>query len=126
MKFAFLGLATALSTNFASASNLYAASYGGSVYSLNFNAANGSLSTVEKSQDCGISPSWLMLDQPHGILYCLNEAIDAANGSITSFQTFGNGSLNTIEKLTTPAGLVMSTMYTAPGVKDSDFFVVAH
>ncbi|KAJ5116890.1 Cytochrome cd1-nitrite reductase-like C-terminal heme d1 [Penicillium angulare] len=126
MKSAIFGLVTALSASFATASTLYAASYGGSVYSLAFNESRGSLSTLEKSQDCGSSPSWLMLDQPHGILYCLNEAIDAANGSITSYQTFNNGSLETIEQLTTPAGLVMSAIYTAAGVKDSGFFAVAH
>ncbi|KAJ5752190.1 Cytochrome cd1-nitrite reductase-like C-terminal heme d1 [Penicillium odoratum] len=122
------GLAVALSGNFAFASKLYAASYGGSVYSLELTRANGSyeLSTIDKSQDCGISPSWLMLDQPHGILYCLNEAIGATNGSITSFKAHEDGSLSTIERLTTPGGLVMSAMFSAPGVKDSEFFAVAH
>ncbi|CAG7971669.1 unnamed protein product [Penicillium salamii] len=110
------------------AQTLYTASYAGSVYSLGLGKANGTLalSTQSQSTECGASPSWLMLDGANEILYCLNEAIGASNGSITSFNTHGNGSLDVIHNLTVPAGPVMSAMYSAPGVHDHQFFAVAH
>lgn len=67
-----------------------------------------------------------MLDRDNDVLYCLNEAIESSNGSITSFKTHQDGSLPVIERLVTPGGLVMSAMYSAPAVRDHEFFAVAH
>lgn len=69
------------------------------------------------------SPSWLMLDGPRDILYCLDEGVDAPNGSITSFQTNTDGSLTTIKHIKTISGPVMSTSYFASG---REFMAVAH
>ncbi|KAJ5240247.1 Cytochrome cd1-nitrite reductase-like C-terminal heme d1 [Penicillium chermesinum] len=112
----------------AAASHLYAASYGGSVYSLAPTSQHGSteISVLSESRDCGNSPSWLMLDRAHEVLYCLNEGIGSSNGSITSFKTHTNGSLATIERLITPSGPVMSAIYSAPDVHTHDFLAVAH
>jgi 6-phosphogluconolactonase (cycloisomerase 2 family) len=128
MKKFWFGLAASLFGESTTAQNLFAASYAGSVYSLALDQANGSLelSTRSRSTECGISPSWLMHDSTNGVLYCLNEAIGASNGSITSFNTHGNGSLDAINTLTVPGGPVMSAIYTAPGVHDHDFFAIAH
>lgn len=128
MKTTVLTVAAALFGQVALASKLYAASYGGSVYSLDFAKSNGSqqLSTVSESKDCGTSPSWLMLDREHHVLYCLNEAIGASNGSITSFKTHPNGSLTTVKRLTTPGSPVMSEFYSVSKTDNRDFFAVAH
>ncbi|KAJ5806016.1 uncharacterized protein N7503_003618 [Penicillium pulvis] len=128
MKTIFFAHAAILFGSLSSASKLYAASYGGSVYSLALTSSNGShqLSKLSESTACGDSPSWLMLDRDNSVLYCLNEAIDSSNGSITSFKTNQGGSLPVIERLVTPAGLVMSAMYSAPAVRDHEFFAVAH
>ncbi|CAI7670920.1 unnamed protein product [Penicillium bialowiezense] len=127
MKIVSLGVATLL-VGQSAAQSLYAASYAGFVYSLSLGRANGTLGldTRSQSRECGISPSWLMLDGAHNILYCLNEAIGASNGSITSFNTHGNGSLDAVDTLTVPAGPVMSAMYSAPGAHGHEFFAVAH
>lgn len=127
MKIVSLVVATLL-VGQSAAQSLYAASYAGFVYSLSLGKANGTLGldTRSQSRECGISPSWLMLDGAHNILYCLNEAIGASNGSITSFNTHGNGSLDAVDTLTVPAGPVMSAMYSAPGAHGHKFFAVAH
>ncbi|CAG7943642.1 unnamed protein product [Penicillium olsonii] len=126
MKSTLIALATLCGQSVAQ--TLYAASYAGSVHSLALSKANGTLglSTQSLSKECGTSPSWLMMDGDNKILYCLNEAIGASNGSITSFNTHGNGSLDAINTLTVPAGPVMSAMYSAPGVHNHKFFAVAH
>ncbi|KAJ5600732.1 hypothetical protein N7450_001799 [Penicillium hetheringtonii] len=128
MKASHLCVAITFLWNTALASRLYAASYGGSVYSLDLKVHEGSpgISALSISKDCGSSPSWLMFDKENNILYCLNEAIGAPNGSITSFKSHSNGSLQTIQRLNTTAGPVMSNLYSAPGVIGHDFFAVAH
>ena len=111
------------------ASRLYAASYAGTVSLLSLDPASngtGHLSVVSQSSDCGPSPSWLMLDGPRDILYCLDEGIDAPNGSITSFQTNADGSLTSIKHIQTISGPVMSTLYSASGVPGRKFMAVAH
>lgn len=110
-------------------SRLYAASYARNVSSLSLTTTNngtGHLSIVSQSADCGPSPSWLALDKPRDILYCLDEGIDAPNGSITSFYTHADGSLTAIKHLKTIIGPVMSTWYPASGVPDRQFMAVAH
>lgn len=111
------------------ASRLYAASYAGTVSSLSLEPASngtGHLSVVSQSSDCGPSPSWLMLDGHRDILYCLDEGVDAPNGSITSFQTNADGSLTSIKHIQTISGPVMSTLYSASGVPGREFMAVAH
>lgn len=107
------------------ATKLYAASYGGFVTSLNFTQSN-ELSTLSQTTDCGSSPSWLMLDSPNSVLYCLDEAIGAPNGTISTLRTHPDGTLTKLAQLKTPAGPVMSAMYSAPGVQERKFFAVAH
>lgn len=124
----FVCLVACLFGHAAFATRLYAASYGGFVTSLDLNMSNGvyGLSTFSQTTDCGSSPSWLMLDHPNHVLYCLNEALDAPNGTITTFRTHANGTLAELAHLKTPVGPVMSAMYTAPGVPNRSFFAVAH
>ncbi|KAJ6149080.1 Cytochrome cd1-nitrite reductase-like C-terminal heme d1 [Penicillium samsonianum] len=117
--------ATSLFGHAALATKLYAASYAGFVTSLNFTQSN-ELSTLFQTTDCGSSPSWLMLDSPNSVLYCLDEAIDAPNGTISTLRTHPDGTLTKLAQLKTPAGPVMSAMYSAPGVQERKFFVAAH
>jgi 6-phosphogluconolactonase (cycloisomerase 2 family) len=111
--------------NAALATRLYAASYAGLVTSLDFSNST-ELSTLSQTTECGSSPSWLMLDSPNGILYCLDEGIDAPNGTITTLKTHPDGTLTTLARLETPAGPVMSAMYWAPGISGRKFLAVAH
>ncbi|PYH95725.1 putative isomerase YbhE [Aspergillus ellipticus CBS 707.79] len=112
----------------AAASRLYAASYAGTVTTLSLAQSQGKaeLSTIAQSTDCGVNPSWLMLDEAHRVLYCLDEAVDATNGTLTSFAVNSNGSLARITQLETMAGPVQSHFYLAPGLPNRKFFAVAH
>ncbi|KAJ5593796.1 uncharacterized protein N7459_000004 [Penicillium hispanicum] len=111
--------------NAALATRLYAASYAGLVTSLDFSNST-QLSILSQTTECGSSPSWLMLDSLNGVLYCLDEGIDAPNGTITTLKTQPDGSLTKLARLKTPAGPVMSAMYSAPGISGRKFLAVAH
>ncbi|PWY67917.1 putative isomerase YbhE [Aspergillus heteromorphus CBS 117.55] len=102
------------------ASRLYAASYAGTVTTLSLTKSQGGaeLTTLAQSTDCGINPSWLMLDQDHRVLYCLDEAVDESNGTLTSFAVNANGSLARITQMETMAGPVQSHFYSAPGLSN--------
>ncbi|OQD83236.1 hypothetical protein PENANT_c017G01772 [Penicillium antarcticum] len=121
-------LSTALYSANSVATHIYAASYAGSVTTLSPQSKNGnySLSTVAQTNDCGISPSWLMLDSDHSLMLCLNEGIGATNGSLTSFRTNSNGSLTTLDILETMTGPVMSAIYTIPSNSQQRFVAIAH
>ncbi|CAG8225640.1 unnamed protein product [Penicillium nalgiovense] len=125
MKILSICFAASLCGHAALATRLYAASYAGFVTSLDLSKSN-ELSTLSHTTDCGSSPSWLMLDSPNSILYCLDEAIDASNGTITTLRTHPDGTLTKLAQLKTPAGPVMSAMYSAPGIPNRKFFAVAH
>jgi len=110
-------------------SRLYAASYAGIVSTLSLAPASngiGNLSVVAESTGCGPSPSWLMLDGFHDILYCLEEGLNVSNGSITSFHTNRNGSLTPIKHIETISGPVMLVLYSASGVPGRKSIAVAH
>ncbi|KAJ6040311.1 hypothetical protein N7499_005130 [Penicillium canescens] len=121
-------LSTVFSGATSAATHIYAASYAGTVTTLSSQSKNGSysLSKVAQSNDCGISPSWLMLNSEHNLMLCLNEGIGAANGSLTSFRTNSNGSLTTLDVLETLTGPVMSSVYTIPSNPQQRFVAVAH
>ncbi|KAJ6118992.1 hypothetical protein N7471_013612 [Penicillium samsonianum] len=125
MKTIFLFFAASLLGHTALATRLYAASYAGLVTSLDLSKSN-ELSTLSQTTECGSNPSWLMLDSPNGVLYCLDEAINAPNGTITTLKTHQDGTLTKLAQLKTPAGPVMSAMYSAPGVLGRKFLAVAH
>ncbi|RAK95907.1 putative isomerase YbhE [Aspergillus ibericus CBS 121593] len=110
------------------ASRLYAASYAGTVTTLSLSQSRGQyeLDTIAQSTDCGVNPSWLMLDSEHRVLYCLDEAVDYTNGTLTSLAIGANGTLTRIVQRETLAGPVMSQFYSAPGLPNRKFFAVAH
>jgi 6-phosphogluconolactonase (cycloisomerase 2 family) len=125
MKTISLFFAASLFAHAALATRLYAASYAGLVTSLDLSKSN-ELSTLSQTTDCGSNPSWLMLDSPNGILYCLDESINTPNGTITTLKTHQDGTLTKLAQLKVPAGPVMSAMYSAPGVLGRKFLAVAH
>lgn len=107
------------------ASRLFASSYDGTVSSLALTPGNGTghLAVTAQSNHCGPSPSWMMLDAPRDILYCLDEGLNARNGTIATFQTKPDGSLAPLQQLKTVSGPVMAGLYTVQG---RQFLVVAH
>ena len=129
MKSSWFTAALCASQAMAITSRLYAASYAGIVSTLSLAPASngtGNLSVIAESTGCGPSPSWLMLDGSHDILYCLDEGLNVPNGSIASFHTNANGSLTPIKRIETISGPVMSVLYSVPGAPGRKFMAVAH
>ncbi|KAI0161050.1 putative isomerase YbhE [Hypoxylon sp. FL1284] len=98
----------------ASATLLYVTSYAGTVTTLNLTLApsDGSavptgraagsaatLETVSNSTGCGPSPSWLTLDLPRNLLYCLDEGLNDPYGGVASFYAHDDGTLDTLNRL---------------------------
>ena len=110
------------------ASRLYAASYAGKVTSLSLSRSGESyqLEALSETNDCGTSPSWLMLDKENEILYCLDEGIDRPNSTLTSFKLNVEGSFAKVEQIQTLVGPVASAFYTPVHLPNHQFFAVAH
>ncbi|OJJ00741.1 hypothetical protein ASPVEDRAFT_61359 [Aspergillus versicolor CBS 583.65] len=117
-----------LLSGYAMASRLYAASYAGTVTELRLSkpGLHYHLAAVSHTNECGTSPSWLMVDRANGILYCLDEAVDFANATLSSLKMNSNGSLATVQQLQTVAGPVSSTFYTPAHAPDRQFLALAH
>lgn len=110
------------------ASRLIAASYAGTVTSLSLSrpGENYKLTTVSQTNECGASPAWLMLDEAHEILYCLDEGIGHPNATLTSFKLDTHGSFSKVKQLHTLVGPVASAFYTPAQRPDHKFFAIAH
>lgn len=121
-------LSTVLFAGLTVASRLYAASYGGKVteLSLSNNGVKYQLFAGTQTSGCGASPSWLMVDREHEIIYCLDEAVDGLNGTLTSFRRNLNESLTEVERLQTIIGPVASALYKPANAPSRRFFAVAH
>lgn len=117
-----------LLSGYAMASRLYAASYAGTVTELRLSkpGLHYHLAAVSHTNECGTSPSWLMVDRANDILYCLDEAVDLANATLSSLKMNSNGSLATVHQLQTVAGPVSSTFYTPAHAPDRRFLALAH
>lgn len=93
----------------AAAEIIYVTSYNDhGLYTLNLNGS--SLSVASKSYECGSEPTWLTLDYPKSVLYCLNEGW-GGNASITSYKTSANGSLAALDILPVLKSPVASTLF---------------
>ncbi len=97
---------------------VYVTSYSGTLTSLNVTLpAAGSNSTAAKidwlavNKGCAPQASWLTLDKPNGILYCLDESFGNPNGSLSSYKTSANGTLTQLKRVETPSGPVAAVIY---------------
>ncbi|OAA65948.1 YkgB protein [Niveomyces insectorum RCEF 264] len=110
---------------------VYVTSYAGTLTSLNLtlsaapwsNATNATthagpkatITSLAVNDGCAPQASWLTLDKPNGILYCLDESFGNPNGSLSSYQTSANGTLTQLKRVKTPSGPVYATIYGAGG-----------
>lgn len=106
---------------------LYAASYAGTVTTLNLTLSSGlnssaSLEAISTSTGCSSSPAWLTLDASNSILYCLDEGLSTPLGSLTSFQTSEDGTLVQLDQISVISGPVSSVIYG----EDGDGLALAH
>lgn len=95
------------------ATNLYVASYAGNITTLELTSQNGSYQLQSKYENdgCAPNPSWLTLDQSRGYLYCQDEGLTVANGSLSSFSVAHDGQLTLVDKASTISGPVNSVIY---------------
>ncbi|KIH91702.1 hypothetical protein SPBR_01790 [Sporothrix brasiliensis 5110] len=104
---------------------VYVTSYSGTLTSLNLtlthgkaNSTSGPKARIQQlavNAGCAPQASWLTLDKPNGILYCLDESFGNPNGSLSSYKTSANGTLTQLKRVETPAGPVYATLYGAGG-----------
>lgn len=102
----------------AAAVTLYASSYNdAAVTSLELKGK--SLTVLGKKLDCGSQPTWLTLDKPKNLLYCLSEGWDHP-AQIATYKTGKDGKLETLDILPVLKSPVSSTLY---GPDKSGLFV---
>ncbi|KAI9720733.1 MAG: hypothetical protein M1828_005524 [Chrysothrix sp. TS-e1954] len=94
---------------------LFVSSYSGLVTTLSLtnNLGAYSLKPIAHNGGCAPSPSWLVLDKPNAVLYCINEGLNVPNGSVSTFKIQSNGTLSRNVNVTTQAGPVAGTLFGA-------------
>ena len=107
---------------FATAANLYATHYSGSVNYLTFSGSSLTLTSSTKSGNT--LPSWITYDGPGKALYVPDENFSFGTGTLVSFSIGANGALKQTGKATTPQGVVATTLY--GGANGTGFIANAH
>lgn len=113
-------LALALSgAPLAASTLLHAASYSGLITTLDLTIPNSdsdsslaSLTTVSETDACGGSPAWLEVND--GVVYCSDEGLTAATGSVAALK--GGGGLEGLGRLETAQGPVSSVRFGEEGL----------
>ncbi|KAF2007003.1 3-carboxy-cis,cis-mucoante lactonizing enzyme [Amniculicola lignicola CBS 123094] len=95
--------------SFATAVNLYATHYSGNVNLLSFSGSALSLTSTTKTGN--ILPSWITYDGPGKALYIPDETWTGQSVNLVSFAIGANGALTPSGKVSTPIGIVHSTLY---------------
>lgn len=105
----------------ATATTLYAASYSGTVSTLDLSLSDvdaAALSVISETDGCAGSPAWLEIGD-EGVVYCSDEGLTRATGSVSAF-TRGEEGLELVSRLDTEQGPVSSVRFGDGGL------VVAH
>uniref|UniRef100_A0A8H7TVL7 6-phosphogluconolactonase n=1 Tax=Bionectria ochroleuca TaxID=29856 RepID=A0A8H7TVL7_BIOOC len=89
------------------ATYLYTSSYSGVVSTLQWTESG--LETISSTTECGGSASWLTLADD--LLYCTDEAWSTPEGSVSTFKTLADGSLELLGKKSTRQGAVSAVVY---------------
>ncbi|KAG8529046.1 uncharacterized protein KY384_005680 [Bacidia gigantensis] len=112
----------------ASATKLYVSSYTGNITTLDLaHGSNGThkLSLIDSTPGCAANASWLRIDSKNRNLFCIDEGIVSANGSLNSFKIDAQGALKQVEKgLKTLIAPVNAAIFT--GTNGSQLMAVAH
>ena len=102
-------LALAAAPHGAVAGLLYVSSYAGTITTLKLEG--GCLTAVNTERSCSPQASWLALNKPASVLYCVDEAWDKQNGTLFAYRTKPDGTLTLIKKVGTPGGPVSTVFY---------------
>ncbi|KAL8725455.1 MAG: hypothetical protein Q9166_007349 [cf. Caloplaca sp. 2 TL-2023] len=124
--------ALAAATTTVSATKLYVSSYAGNITTFNLTRTGGAgnatynLARLEATNGCAPNASWLQIDVKHRNLFCLDEGIIVANGSLTSFKINDDdtGSLKVVNRTAVPPAPVNSVLY--EGRRGNQLLAVAH
>jgi hypothetical protein len=109
----------------ASAANLWATHYSGSVNYLTFSGGNALTLTKSTSTGNNKNPSWITYDGPTKALYVPDElSWGAQAGEMVSFAIGNNGSLTQGGSGSTPLSAVATTLY--GGQDGKSFIATAH
>lgn len=96
---------TSLSHFLTPTATLFVAQSNGNLSTLHLTQSNGSytLSVVSNTCSAGENPSWLTIDSPQRLLYCLDRGHSpSSQGSLTSFRIVEKGSLSKIDSVEAP------------------------
>lgn len=96
--------------------NLYVASYAGNITSLSLlQEANGTYSLTQTTtfNTSTHTPSWLTLNKQNNVLYMIDEAVNATNGTIVSYKTSYTGGLSEITRLEDIGGGVDAAFFSS-------------
>jgi len=102
-------MALAAAPHGALAGLVYVSSYAGTITTLKLDGS--SLTTVNVEKSCGPQASWIALNKPASLLYCVDEAWDKTNGTLFAYRTSPAGTLSLIKKVGTPGGPVSTVFY---------------
>lgn len=103
----------------ASAANLWATHYSGTLNYLTFN--DNSLSLAQSTKTGNNLPSWITYDGTTKALYIPDESYESSGGNLVSFAVGNNGALTASGKGLTPQSAVATALY---GGQDGKGFIV--
>ena len=94
--------------------NLYVSSYAGTITSLSLIKnpdLNYTLTTTHTLETNTDTPSWLTLNRQNNVLFMVDEAVNARNGTLVSYKTSYSGELTEIQRLEALEGGVHATFF---------------
>lgn len=101
----------------AAATRLFVTSYAGTLTTLDLSKSptGYDVHSVASTNSCSPSPSWLTLDKPNKLLYCIDENTSQGypdgHGSVNSYLINDNGTLSQTARVSTSAGPVSGVLY---------------
>ncbi|KAM0438672.1 hypothetical protein ACHAPT_001428 [Fusarium lateritium] len=111
-------LVSALWAASSEAVSLFVADSSGNLTTLAFTGSEESfaLAVTSRTADCQANPSWLTLDHPNRVLYCLDRgASTSTSGSLNSFSIGKDGALTRVGRVTAPLSGVAGGIVTTSG-----------
>lgn len=94
--------------------NLYVASYAGNITTLSLLQNRDCTYKLTQTSTFNTSthtPSWLTLNRQNNVLYMIDEAVNATNGTVVSYRTSYTGHLTEIQRVEDIGGGVYATFY---------------
>lgn len=94
--------------------NLYVASYTGDITTLSLlqnTDCSYKLAQTSTLNTSTHTPSWLTLNRQNNVLYMVDEAVNATNGTVVSYKTSHTGHLSEIQRVEDIGGGVYATFY---------------